>query len=245
MTCVITTVTFRICIETRFWTWIHVLCYSLSLASWFIFVLSLSNIQYEQTDNSLGDSSSYGINAVVSSCAMYWLLGFSCALVALGPRFVHSSFSTLIWPTVTHQVRLQESSQSSMSSSRDKEELADDPSEPSMLTRTPSMRRTTSAVAPSGYATASARMTLRSTNTYDANNAEDDPFRAHRIARLVNTASVKVVCRRWVRGFRQRKAARLAQSTQDESQMAPNSKDNVLTPDPSPRPATPTMGERF
>ena len=50
MTSIIMTVTFRLCVETTFWTWIHALAYGLSLASWFAFVAVLSVITYQASD---------------------------------------------------------------------------------------------------------------------------------------------------------------------------------------------------
>jgi len=247
MTCVIMTVTARISVETRFWTWIHVLSYGLSLASWFAFVAVLSIITYPGSDSGSGDSSSYGLNYMVSCQAVYWMLGFTATGISLGPRFIYESFSKAVNPSTEYIVRMSldteekeelmkednQSAEEDCESPAPADESARRPTAPtpaSMLSRSTSYstrsplagstgllrRRTTMRAVAQGFEVPSARMTLDMTCTCEGLCAEDDPEQGQRIQRLLKTASVARVGKRWARNFRARKARREAEARSED-----------------------------
>ena len=93
----------------------------------------------------------------------------------------------------------------------------------SYLTRSPSAgstgllrRRTTMRAVAEGFEVPSARMTLDMTSTCEGLCAEDDPEQGQRIQRLLKTAAVARVGKRWARNFRARKARREAEAQSED-----------------------------
>eukprot|EP00656_Telonema_subtile_P052944 TRINITY_DN7518_c0_g1_i4.p1 TRINITY_DN7518_c0_g1~~TRINITY_DN7518_c0_g1_i4.p1 ORF type:complete len:1259 (-),score=380.49 TRINITY_DN7518_c0_g1_i4:64-3840(-) len=194
MTCVVMTVTFRICVETVFWTWIHVFWYGISLASWFIFVAVFSNINYPQPAGGQGDSSSYGINEQLSPLAMYWILGFTTAFISLTPNFIRSALTATSQQDTRYKVRFQE--QFGCACDEKKDAVSPSPRAGDVQTST------------NNFVSVTARMTLDMTDTYDGNSTDDDASRAGAVQQLITSAVVVRVAKRWVRRWKQRQAAK-------------------------------------
>ena len=91
MTCVIMTVTARISVETRFWTWIHALSYGLSLASWFAFVAVMSIITYPGSDTGSGTHSRPYNTLCAPLYSLCVLIPFHTVVISLHKLLVPSS----------------------------------------------------------------------------------------------------------------------------------------------------------
>lgn len=194
MSSIIMTVTLRLCVETTFWTWIHMLFYGISLASWYAFVALLSIISYTGTDTGAGDSSSYGIFDVIVPVALYWIISVTSCLISLIPMFIIRVITNATSPSTTFQVR--------------NEVLGDGHASmedtPDFSVRT----RSLSGLSTASWHSAGGKKAISNTSTYEGNDNENNPARTDSISSLIKSAQVTVLCKRWVRRFRNRKALR-------------------------------------
>ena len=194
-----------------------------------------------------GDSSSYGLNYMVSCQTVYWMLGFTATGISLLPRFTYDSFCKAINPSTEYLVRMsvdgEEKEELMKDDNQSTEEDCETPApadestrrptaatpagmlgrSTSYLTRSPSAgstgllrRRTTMRAVAEGFEVPSARMTLDMTSTCEGLCAEDDPEQGQRIQRLLKTAAVARVGKRWARNFRARKARREAEAQSED-----------------------------
>ena len=189
------TVTARISLETRYWTWLHVACNLLSVGSWFLFLALMSIISYGGTDSSSGDSSSYGIMGMVGKLGLFWSLGIGCAVISLLPWISYNAFSAMLFPT-----REQAARAAIVQDMQIAPQLARQSKQPPVA---------------AGFFAPSAKLALANTNTFHGLDSEDDPTQAYSVARLLKALHVARLAKRWVKGFRHRKAERKAMQGAD------------------------------
>lgn len=102
-TVVLLVVTFRLALDTQFWTWMHHLTYWGSLVVWFVFIM----IECAVPGGFITDGSLYWDFFNAASCAYFWLLMplvvVSCCVTA----YLYRTWNNIFLPDAVEQVRQQ------------------------------------------------------------------------------------------------------------------------------------------
>jgi len=100
-TIVLLVVTFRLAIQTQYFTWINFATYMGSLALWYLFVV----IECSIPNGLLTDGTLYWAIYNLSDLPFFWLSLILTPVLALLPAFTYKMVIMMYYPSLTHQVQ--------------------------------------------------------------------------------------------------------------------------------------------